>query len=75
MSIKPFKQDFKTLSKIILTIKKLIDEHKVVLYVFFRNLAKVGLHHICHLQQELKDHGSVDILFCYSCHPDVGPLK
>jgi hypothetical protein len=40
----------------LLTIQELINEDKVVLDVLLRNFAKIGLHHICHLQEELENH-------------------
>lgn len=55
-------------------VQQLVDEHKVVLDVLLADLAKVGLHHLTHLEQELKDHGGVDILPGHCRQPDVGPL-
>lgn len=55
-----------------LTIKQFIDEHKVVFDVLLTDLAKVGRHNITHFVEELKHHGSIDILLGDSCQPDVG---
>lgn len=57
-----------------ITIEELVDEHKVVLDVLLGDLAKVGLHDVDDLEEELKDHGSVDILLGHCGEPYVGPL-
>lgn len=58
----------------ILTIKKFIDENKIVFDVLLGDLSKVGLHHIDDLEEEFKNHGSVDILLCDGSKPNIGPL-
>ncbi len=56
-----------------LTIEKLIDEHKVVLYSLLCNLPKVRLQDLHHLVQKLEDQGCIYVL-SGSCHdPDIGP--
>jgi hypothetical protein len=57
-----------------LTIQQLVNQHEVILDVFFGNLAEVRLHDINDFQQELKNHGSVNILLRYGCKPDVCSL-
>jgi hypothetical protein len=57
-----------------LTIQQLIDENKIVLDVFLRYLSKIRLHDIDDFQQKLKNHSSINILFCHSCQPNIRSL-
>ena len=56
------------------TIQDLVDEDEVVLDVVLGDFAKVVLHDLHHLVQELEHHGGVDILLGDGRHPDVGTL-
>ena len=55
-------------------IQNLVDEDKVVLDVLLADFAKVVLHHLDHLEEELEHHGGVDILLGDGGQPQVGPL-
>ena len=55
-------------------VEELVDEDKVVLYILLADLSEVGGHDIAHLEQELEDHGRVDILLGDGGEPDVGAL-
>jgi len=66
------KMDFKILFHH--TIQKFIDEDKVVLDVFLWYLTKVWLHAVSNLQQKLKNHRGIDILFGDSCNPYISTL-
>ena len=56
------------------TVQQLVDEDKVVLDVLLADLPKVGSHDITHLVEELKHHGSIDVLLGDGGQPDVGAL-
>ena len=43
------------------TVKQLVDEYEVVLDVFLRDVAKIGLQHLHHLVKELEHHGSIHV--------------
>ena len=55
-------------------VEELVDEDEVVLHVLLADLSKVGGHDVAHLEQELEDHGGVDILLGDGGEPDVGAL-
>ena len=55
-------------------IQNLVDEDKVVLHILLANFAKVVLHHLDHFEEELKDHGGVNILLSDRRKPQVGSL-
>lgn len=57
-----------------ITIEELIDQHEVIFNIFLGNLSEVALHDFHHFEQELEDHGGVDILLGNGRQPDVGPL-
>lgn len=57
-----------------LTIQQLIDKHKIILDIFFRQLAKVRLHHIHNFEQELKHHRSIDVLPGHGSYPHIAAL-
>ena len=52
-------------------VQKLINQDKVVLHILLRDLAKVVLHDLDNLEEELEDHGGVDILLGDSGQPEV----
>lgn len=54
-----------------LTIKKLINEDKIVFNPFFCDFSKVGNHNLHSTVQELEHHSSIDILPCDSSQPDI----
>lgn len=58
--------------QLILTIQKLVDEHKVVFDVLFTDLSKIGSHHITHFVEELEDHRCINILLGDGSQPDIG---
>ena len=62
------------ISKVNNLIQDLVDEDKVVLDVLLADLAKVVLHDLDHLEEELKYHSGVDILLGDRGQPQVGPL-
>ena len=55
-------------------IQDLVDEYKVILDILLADLPEVILHDIDHLQEELEDHGGVDILLGDGSEPEVGSL-
>lgn len=57
------------------TVKKFIDEYKVILYILLTNLSKVGLHALDDFKKEFKDHRCIDILLCDRRHPNIRPLQ
>lgn len=59
----------------LLTIKQLVDQHEIVLDILLGYLAKIALHHVDDLQQELKHHRCVHILLCDGGKPDVCTLE
>jgi len=61
-----------TLVNIALTVQQLVDENKVVLDILLADLAEVRLHHVAHLNEELKHHRRVHVLLRDGREPDIG---
>ena len=63
----------RTISQLLhlLTIQKLIDEHKVVLYTLLGDGGEVGLENVDHFVEKLKDERRIDVLSRGRHDPDI----